>query len=226
LIVAQAGLGAITVFENNSPVSVTAHLLLGAVFFAVLIVICGQIVGPVARFPSALGSLMRTGHAKFLYSSPTRTGTPSAHHPQSVRKLNLYRNHVYIALLLVFVQIGLGGMVSASHAGLVCPDFPTCNGAWIPPMEGPVGLQMIHRFMAYAVVLVVVGTFFVGRKALAAPTDRRVLKFALATVIVQLLLGVGLIHAKIPMPMSVAHLGLAMLLFGLLTRLAYGTRRA
>lgn len=129
-----------------------------------------------------------------------------------------------MALTFLFIQLGLGALVSSSHAGLVCPDFPTCNGLWWPPMVGPVALQMMHRYMAYAVVLIVVGTFFAGRKVTVC-TDRRMLKWMLAAVIVQLLLGVGLIHAKIPQAMSVAHLGLAMLLFGLLTGLAYGIRR-
>lgn len=195
LLFAQAGLGAITVFQNNSPHTVTAHLLLGAIFFSVVI---------------------------WLRRS---TKNNSAAGPVNARKIRSYRLHIYASLTLIFIQLGLGAMVSSSHAGLVCPDFPTCNGLWLPPMVGPVALQMMHRYMAYAVILIIVGTFFVGRKVVTTTSDRRMLKLMLATVILQLLLGVGLIHAKIPHAMSVAHLGLAMLLWGMLTGLAYGIQR-
>ncbi len=199
LLVAQAALGAITVFQNNSPPTVTIHLLLGTTFFALLIWI------------------RRKAHAVATGSNPIPLSTP---------KTRLFRNHVLVSLLLLFIQIGLGGMVSSSHAGLVCPDFPKCNGLWMPPLVGLVGLQMFHRYMAYAVLLIIIGTTAIGRRAILDGTDRRLTKFCLAAVILQVLLGVGLIHAKLPIPMSVAHLGVAMLLVGLLTGLAYGTRRA
>lgn len=199
LLFVQAGMGAITVFENNSPVTVTVHLLLGALFFALII---------------------------WMRRKATTITTGSAPLPLSTPKTRTFRNHVLVSLALLFVQIGIGGMVSSSHAGLVCPDFPTCNGLWLPPLVGPVGLQMLHRFMAYAILLIVIGTVAVAKRAVLDPADRRLVRFCLVTVIVQVLLGVGLIHAKLAIPMSVAHLGVAMILFGLLTGLAYGTRRA
>lgn len=199
LLLSQAAMGAITVFQNNSPITVTIHLLLGSALFALMIWI-------------------RRKAASII------TGNVSL--PTSTPKTRTFRNHILASLALMFVQIGLGGLVSSSHAGLVCPDFPTCDGLWFPPLEGLVGLQMAHRFMAYAIVLIVIGTMAVARRAVLDPGDRRLVGFSLAAVIIQMLLGVGLIHAKLPIPMSVAHLGVAMLLLGLLTGLAYGTRRA
>lgn len=198
LLFVQAGMGAITVFQNNSPITVTIHLLLGTLFFGLMI------------------WMRRTATSIITDSAPLQLSTP---------KTRIFRNHVLVSLALLFVQIGLGGMVSSSHAGLVCPDFPMCNGLWLPPLEGLVGLQMFHRYMAYAILLIVIGTVAVARRATLDPADRRLVRLCLAAVIVQVLLGVGLIHAKLAIPMSVAHLGVAMILFGLLTGLAYGTRR-
>ncbi|PIR21542.1 MAG: hypothetical protein COV45_01995 [Deltaproteobacteria bacterium CG11_big_fil_rev_8_21_14_0_20_47_16] len=194
LLLIQAILGAVTVFENNSPVTVTLHLLVAAIFFAVII-----------RIRSKQSSTL--------------------HVVQDGKTFPTFRRHVYMSLVLVFIQLGLGGMVSSSHAGLVCPDFPMCNGQWLPAMTGLVGLQMMHRFMAYAVVLIIIGTFAVSRKAGLTTGNKRLVKGCLTVVILQFLIGVGLIHAKIPIPMSVAHLGLAMLLWGMLTALVYGIRR-
>jgi cytochrome c oxidase assembly protein subunit 15 len=36
---------------------------------------------------------------------------------------------------LLWLQITLGGWVSTNYAVLACPDFPTCNGQWVPDMN-------------------------------------------------------------------------------------------
>ncbi len=51
--------------------------------------------------------------------------------------------------LLTFFQAALGAYVRHSKAGLACKDFPTCKGAWIPPVSNWLEVvQMFHRFMA------------------------------------------------------------------------------
>ncbi len=47
-----------------------------------------------------------------------------------------------IGLGLLTVQITLGGWVSANYAMLACTDFPTCNGAWLPPMNFARGFEV------------------------------------------------------------------------------------
>lgn len=39
------------------------------------------------------------------------------------------------ALLIILLQIFLGGWTSSNYAALACVDFPTCNGAWLPDMD-------------------------------------------------------------------------------------------
>jgi heme a synthase len=43
--------------------------------------------------------------------------------------------------LLVW-QIALGGWVSTNYAVLACTEFPTCQGAWIPPMDMKQGFEV------------------------------------------------------------------------------------
>lgn len=51
--------------------------------------------------------------------------------------------------LLAFFQAALGAYVRHSKAGMACKDFPTCMGAWIPPVSNWLEVvQMFHRFMA------------------------------------------------------------------------------
>ena len=67
--------------------------------------------------------------------------------------------------LLLFAQAVLGGAVSATHASLVCPDWPKCNGEWFPPMQGLVGLQMAHRWAAYGLVALLALVSFRARRS-------------------------------------------------------------
>jgi cytochrome c oxidase assembly protein subunit 15 len=41
----------------------------------------------------------------------------------------------WVTAALVLVQIALGGWVSTNYAVLACREFPTCQGAWWPPMD-------------------------------------------------------------------------------------------
>lgn len=40
-----------------------------------------------------------------------------------------------LALLVLAVQIALGGWVSSNYAALACPDLPLCHGSFMPPMD-------------------------------------------------------------------------------------------
>ena len=47
----------------------------------------------------------------------------------------ILRRGLWIGFALISVQIALGGWVSTNYAVLACPDFPTCNGQWVPEMN-------------------------------------------------------------------------------------------
>jgi cytochrome c oxidase assembly protein subunit 15 len=40
-----------------------------------------------------------------------------------------------LALLVLSIQVALGGWVSANYAALACPDLPLCLGQAVPPMD-------------------------------------------------------------------------------------------
>jgi len=114
----------------------------------------------------------------------------------------------------VWAQAVLGGMVSTNHASLACPDWPTCHGAWFPPLTGLVGLQMAHRYGAYLLILLVA---LVASRARAAPDPVvRGLGFTLlGLVLVQAGVGVANVFLGIPVWVSAVHLALATLLLAL-----------
>jgi cytochrome c oxidase assembly protein subunit 15 len=45
------------------------------------------------------------------------------------------RHYALLGLVLLVGQIALGGWTSANYAALACPDFPTCQSQWWPPLD-------------------------------------------------------------------------------------------
>ena len=45
------------------------------------------------------------------------------------------RKYACVALAALILQIALGGWTSTNYAAVACPDFPTCQHSWWPPMD-------------------------------------------------------------------------------------------
>ena len=66
----------------------------------------------------------------------------------------LLKASLWLGLLIVIMQITLGGWVSTHYAGLACIDFPYCNGQVLPAMQWDnlsgdlVTIHMLHRIGA------------------------------------------------------------------------------
>lgn len=89
--------------------------------------------------------------------------------PQTQTSINKRNQEAYFLLLLlllfVFIQIFLGGRVSANYVGSVCNLFPACyqkvvleknqeihNIVYFPPMIYSFEIHMSHRLMAYFIL--------------------------------------------------------------------------
>ncbi len=137
------------------------------------------------------------------------------------------------ALLVVMVQIALGGWVSSNYAALACGDFPTCQGAWLPEMDfsraftlrrdlgqtadggslpfaALTAIHWAHRLWAM-VVLLVVGAL---AARLARTRAGRLSGLVLAGLLAfQVALGIANVLLSLPLPVAVAHnFGAALLL--------------
>jgi cytochrome c oxidase assembly protein subunit 15 len=180
LLLAQVVLGALTVWKLLSPSIVSSHLAVALLLFATLLTI----------------SLIAASEA-----SPA-SRFASDERPAGVLPL------FGVATLLTYAQAVLGGLVSTNHAGLACPDWPTCDGQWFPPMEGLVGLQMMHRYGAYTLVLVMIA---VAVRARTVPDGaiRAGGSLALSLTLTQVVLGVCNVLLGTPAWLSAAHLATA-----------------
>ena len=138
----------------------------------------------------------------------------------------------WFGLLLLALQIALGGWVSVNYASLACGGFPLCNGSWVPEMDFASGFHFLrelgmtaegeplsrpaltaihwaHRLGALIVFC------YLALFAIAVVRTQGLQKYgALLLIIlcVQVVLGIGNVMLSLPLALAVAHNAAAALL--------------
>ncbi|MCV6613550.1 MAG: COX15/CtaA family protein [Cellvibrionaceae bacterium] len=142
-----------------------------------------------------------------------------------------------LLLLLLVLQISLGGWTSTNYAALVCADLPTCQGQWWPEvdfqqgfdvtmkigpnyegghlnLQGRTAIHVAHRLGALILSLFCL-LFCLRLWRRGFPGLSQLLLFAL---LLQLGLGIGNISLALPLSLAVAHnIGAVFLLLVLIT---------
>jgi heme a synthase len=198
----QAALGAWTVTLLLKPAIVSAHLLGGIAILALL----------------AWNLSRQPGAGKWAEGIMASAGVKA---------------FARLALAVLLAQIALGGWVSTNYAALACADLPTCHGAWVPEMDfanafhiirplgvGPDGklltmqaltaIHWAHRVGAMVATLVLGGLAW---RLLGIAEARKAAWLLLALLACQIALGFGNVWLSLPLYVSVAHNGVAALLF-------------
>lgn len=67
------------------------------------------------------------------------------HFSSTIVKSNRLRIAIRFALLILVIQIFLGGWTSTNYAALACTDFPTCHGVWMPEMDFKDAFHMVRE---------------------------------------------------------------------------------
>lgn len=138
LAIGQALLGAASIWFEIHPLTVTAHLLAGVGYLAVTL-----FVAVVAQLPA--GSI-------------AQAGLQARSHKSDFRYLLLASG----AMLLLLLS---GTVVTGTHSGLACPDWPLCQGEIFPtqPNLGMV-LNLTHRFSVVAVGVIIAAAILKTRR--------------------------------------------------------------
>src|ERR1700694_5362869 len=135
--------------------------------------------------------------------------------------MTFIRRVAWVATVVTYFLIALGGTVLATGSGLSCPDWPFCYGQAYYSGTYHVFLEQLHRFTAATVsvliVLLVIGIIGWARK------DRTLVILAIAAPVllaVQIVLGGLTVLWKLPPQIITAHLGTALAIFAIVITIA------
>lgn len=174
VLVVQIVLGGLTVLELLAEWTVTSHLLAGNTYATLLFLLA-----------IAIGEARRRGTDRAAVGWPVRVAA-------------------VLVALMVPVQIGLGGLVSSSYAGMACPGFPACYAdVWFPTLSGGMGLQVAHRLGAWTLL-----GLSLGLAGLAAPGPAHVRRrsfLVVGLVLLQGLVGATNVWWRLPVEITLLH---------------------
>src|SRR5262249_12510435 len=115
------------------------------------------------------------------------------------------------AAFCAFGTMCLGAYVSSSHAGLVCPTFPTCDGTLLGSSALQLA-QMLHRIAAF--VFWGIGGYATWyRRRIESPPVRAFAELGLLLAAVQIGLGIANVRWLMPIVLREAHAANAGLTF-------------
>lgn len=161
-------------------------------------------------------------------------------------EINL-RHWAATGLVVLAIQIALGGWTSTNYAALACPDFPTCQDQWIPDLEfdgafhivgqsgvnyeggrldhaQSVTVHFMHRIGA-VVTLIYLGLVGILAVTRGGSVSRPAGIALLALLTIQISLGIGNVVLGLPLSVAVAHNGVAALLLLSLVTLNHQVRQ-
>lgn len=142
LVIFQGVLGMWTVTWQLKPLAVTGHLLGGMATLSLLLWMW------LATRPRPLAVEVRTREREYRSERHVAfelqrdvTAVDAAAPDPAPAGLRLFAG---LALLLLAVQIFLGGWTSTNYAALACPDFPTCHGSYLPQTDARTAFTLWH----------------------------------------------------------------------------------
>ncbi len=223
LVIFQGMLGMWTVTQLVRPTIVTLHLLMGLLTLSLLFWVSIK-------------------HQQLWADKVSNTEIKSYFKPLAK-----------IALLALVFQIFLGGWTSTNYVALYCPDFPTCQGVWLPELnfrdafvffkdptvnyeggtltlEAGVTVHFLHRVGAIVATTILATLAILMLLKIDNSTLRKLAILLLVMLVTQVSLGIANVELVLPIPIAVSHnAGAALLLLALILinfSLAYTSTRS
>lgn len=146
----------------------------------------------------------------------------------NLKQLQAFRHWAMIGLVIVFIQVALGGWTTSNYAAVACPDLPTCQNQWLPEMDfnegfnvtqsiGPnylggimdnearIAIHFSHRLGAIVTTIYLLFLMSILFRRIALPETRTMASVILGVLILQIALGLGNIIFHFPVSIAVAH---------------------
>jgi cytochrome c oxidase assembly protein subunit 15 len=206
-------------------------LLLGLVLFQALLGMwtVTLLLKPLIVVLHLLGGLATLSLLGWLAIDPRRAAHASAHEVPMLPRLAV------LGLLVLSLQISLGGWTSSNYAALACPDFPTCQNQLWPQMnardafvlwrglgidyEGGVldhparvAIHFVHRLGAVVTAAMLGWLTFSLWQRTREPVLRSGAVLLGLTLLLQLIIGPLMVRRGLPLLLATAHNGMAAVL--------------
>ncbi|MDE2305103.1 MAG: COX15/CtaA family protein [Gammaproteobacteria bacterium] len=206
LVCLQGAFGALTVTMLLKPLIVTSHLLGGMTTLALL---------------------------WWLSLEPERRDLA-----ERERRL---RRYALACLVILALQIALGGWTSTNYAAVACPDLPTCQASWWPSMDfrnafvlwrgldvdydggilanpARIAIHVTHRIGALVTGIALITFALLTLARAGSRRLRRAAAFLVFAVVLQIVIGVSMVHFGFPLALATLHnAGAALLLLATVT---------
>lgn len=183
-----------------------------------------------------LGGMATFGLLLWLAFKSSRPGRYNPSHP--IRKL---RPIIITGLVVLVLQIFLGGWTSTNYSALACPDFPTCHNAWWPDADYAEGFRIwreigvdyeggvldlnarvaIHWAHRMGAIVTFILLSIVSFRLLRTPVLQRAGAVLMALLITQVSLGIANVVFYLPLANAVLHNGAAALLLAMMIWLLF-----
>lgn len=205
LVIFQGLLGMWTVTQLVRPTIVTLHLLMGLSTLSLLFWVC-----------------LKQSQLWFekINSDEIKPGIKSL---------------AKFAIIVLVFQLFLGGWTSTNYVALYCPDFPTCQGVWLPEtnfseafvffkdptvnyeggslsLEAGVTVHFLHRVGALVSTIVLSILAFLMLFKTSNVILRNLAILLLVVLSIQVSLGIANVELILPIPIAVLHNAFAALL--------------
>ena len=211
-IILQGMFGMWTVTLKLWPQIVTAHLLGGFTTFALYWLLT-----------------LRLNNKPWLLSA------------EIIKKTQGLKKWALAGLVIVAMQVALGGWTTSNYAAVACPDLPTCQNQWLPEMnfsqgfdvfqsigpnylggtmanESRIAIHFSHRVGAIITTLFLIFLAVKLMKIGNVAQTTNMARVIIGMLLIQVLLGLANIVFHFPLAVAVAHnLGGAFLLLTLVT---------
>ncbi len=140
------------------------------------------------------------------------------------KKINLKWQQAFclLSIIVIYLQIFLGGLVAGLDAGLVYNNFPLMDNNFIAEeiqfkqlnidsFSDPVFIQFIHRINAYIICFSVI-LFAINLRKINHPKLNKIAYYAFMALVLQMLTGIITLLYSVPIIIALLHQFLAIIL--------------
>lgn len=230
LILALAGLAIVNRKDPQQPVALPIALVALVIFQGLLgMWTVTLLLKPLIVVMHLIGGLSTLALLAWLAMQPNSATERTRPNHGGLRKL------ATAGLLILALQIVLGGWTSSNYAALACPDFPTCQNSFWPSMDikdafvlwrglgidyeggvldhpARVAIHFVHRLGAIAAAIVLGILSLLAWRQGETPAVRAAGVVLGVVLVAQLILGPMMVMRALPLSLATAHNGVAALL--------------